>query len=311
MNLTCNEPLSNVAFNVSERRYIEGCLKCGTTVAGQFPSEDSGLCCHKTSKVGCCMMTIPELNASLVLKLKCGEPLSNFTFNCILRRYTNVAVKGKQTISTRWCASGVEPSVCSEDYMVAGCKCGQSWTGGGFFHLTFWTDDNPAPDQGCCNRGTHTFVPAGERCTSTAWCKLDTVMKEPCEYFKDDDNDAASGTGASRRRGLLSQLQFAYVTERSSGPWGSRGAPGAELNDGDDMCGDGDAGDEAECRRRQMRATAMLGGEVDTFGIKRECEAKPRCIGFKISSTGCVTFLLSAEELDVCREVGRCRLNPG
>jgi hypothetical protein len=59
---------------------------------------------------------------------------------------------------------------------------------------------------------------------------------------------------ASRRRGLLSQSQFAYSTERSSGPWGARGAPGAELN--------ADA--------------AMLGGGVDTYGIKKECEVERR-----------------------------------
>ena len=95
----------------------------------------------------------------------------------------------------------------------------------------------------------------------------------------------------SRRR-LLSQSQFAYPTERSSGPWGAHGAPGAKWNAGAD--------DDAE----SISSSARLGGEVDTYGIKKQCEAKPRCVGFKISGSGCVTFMLSSstEELPGCRE---------
>jgi hypothetical protein len=38
------------------------------------------------------------------------------------------------------------------------------------------------------------------------------------------------------------------------------------------------------------------------FDLRRCSVAKPRCIGFKLSNAGCVTFVLSAENLDVCRE---------
>ena len=68
MKLKCDKPLSIVAFNFIMRRYIEGCEKCGTTVDVNCPPENTGLCCHKKSKVGRCRLTVskPELNARLV-----------------------------------------------------------------------------------------------------------------------------------------------------------------------------------------------------------------------------------------------------
>jgi len=105
--------------------------------------------------------------------------------------------------------------VCSKkDNMVAGCKCGKS--GGGSDKA-----DNPTQKQGCCNRGSRTFVAASLQCTSWAWCKSDTLLKSPCINGKTLKAAAASGTGtgASRRRGLLSQSQFL------DGARGSQSAP--------------------------------------------------------------------------------------
>jgi len=185
-------------------------------------------------------------------------------------------------------------AVCSKETMVAGCKCGKSGGGSGLA-------DNPSTNQGCCNRGSRTFVAAGAQCMSLAWCKSDSTMKSPCTDGETLKAGAASGagagTGASRRRGLLSQSQLAYPTEQSSGPWGAHRDRRAKWKAGTDAHadGDGDAKVTAESK------AAQLGGEVDTYGIKKECEAKERCIGFKISSSGCVTFLLSTDTLHWCR----------
>jgi hypothetical protein len=43
-----------VASNFIMRHYIEGCEKCGTSVGVNCPPENTGLCCHKKSKVGRC-----------------------------------------------------------------------------------------------------------------------------------------------------------------------------------------------------------------------------------------------------------------
>ena len=49
--------------------------------------------------------------------------------------------------------------ICSKDNMVTGCKCGKYGGGSGLA-------DNPSTNQGCCNRGSRTFVAAGAQCMS-------------------------------------------------------------------------------------------------------------------------------------------------
>jgi len=88
----------------------------------------------------------------------------------------------------------------------------------------------------------------------------------------------------SRRRSLLSASQ----PERWSGPWGAHSDSRSKWNAGADP--------------DSHAASARLGGDVDTYGIKKECEAKERCVGFKLSSGGCVTFLLSTDSLHWCRK---------
>jgi hypothetical protein len=139
------------------------------------------------------------------------------------------------------------------------------------------------------------FVVNGTQCISWAWCKSDIALKYPCTNNKVLKTGA--GAGASRRRrSLLSQSQFAYPNERSSGPWGAHGARGAKSNTGDNT-----GANARNANVQSKSAAAGLGGEVDAYGIKKQCEAKTNCVGFKVDSAGCVTFLLSTESLHQCR----------
>jgi len=128
---------------------------------------------------------------------------------------------------------------------------------------------------------------------SSVWCKTDGMLNSPCTDGKTRKAAAGAGAVASRRRRLLSQTQFAYPTELSSGPWGAHGARGARGVNIEDAS----AGAEGSSSK-----SARLGGEVETYGIKKECEAKPKCVGFRVSNAGCVTFLLSTEKIPWCRE---------
>ena len=112
---------------------------------------------------------------------------------------------------------------------------------------------------------------------------------------------AAEASSSRRRRNLLTKSQSGYPTEWSSGPWGAHGARGAQSN-ADANDDNARANAEVDTDGTSKSQAARLGGEVDTYGIKKECEAKQRCIGFNVSSSGCVTFLLSTEKLHRCRK---------
>jgi hypothetical protein len=81
----------------------------------------------------------------------------------------------------------------------------------------------------------------------------------------------------------LSQDQFAYRTERSSGPW-SGSTPQSVAAD----------------EKTEKTTRLGLATEEDTYGIKVQCEANERCLGFRILS-GCVTFMLSSDIQSRCR----------
>jgi hypothetical protein len=89
LNLKCDEPLSNVAFNFNVRRYTKA-LYVETIGNPRFSVPD-----FSALKAGRCRLNPVDARVESAgikrLKLRYDEPLSNFAFNFSLRRYIKAA----------------------------------------------------------------------------------------------------------------------------------------------------------------------------------------------------------------------------